>query len=198
MYTDQLPVFWICVHHVDHSVHLQLPKNGGWVGERHARRLPLPQSAHLGSRQLPDDLHLPVQPCCAQWRPPPVFPHNNSLCLQVLGHNADPRSRMFSAIWMAAPAVASIAWTVLEAARWACLVRCCVLCCGDEGEDRACCALLQGALLALNRLVVAGQFTPAPSILRPCCLLHGACALPCPPPCRQPPAALRGSSCSTR
>jgi hypothetical protein len=122
----------------------------------------------------------------------------NSLCLQVLGHNADPRSRMFSAIWMAAPAVASIAWTVLEAARWACLVRCCVLCCGDEGEERACCALLQGGLLALNRLVVAGQFTPAPSILHPCCLLHGACALPCPPPCRQPPAALPGSSCLTR
>lgn len=35
----------------------------------------------------------------------------------VLGHNADPRGRVFSAIWMAAPAVASIAWTILVNAR---------------------------------------------------------------------------------
>lgn len=32
----------------------------------------------------------------------------------ALGHNADPRQRMFSAIWFAAPAVAGIAWTVLN------------------------------------------------------------------------------------
>ena len=31
----------------------------------------------------------------------------------ALGHNADPRMRMFAAIWMAPPAVASIAWAVL-------------------------------------------------------------------------------------
>jgi hypothetical protein len=32
----------------------------------------------------------------------------------ALGHNADPRMRMFAAIWIAAPAVASISWTVLN------------------------------------------------------------------------------------
>jgi len=32
----------------------------------------------------------------------------------ALGHNADPRMRMFAAIWFAAPAVASIAWAVLN------------------------------------------------------------------------------------
>lgn len=32
----------------------------------------------------------------------------------IVGHNADPRQRMFAAIWFAAPAVASIAWTVLN------------------------------------------------------------------------------------
>jgi tellurite resistance protein len=37
----------------------------------------------------------------------------------IVGYIADPRGRMFSAIWMAAPAVGSIAWTVLTAARWA-------------------------------------------------------------------------------
>ncbi|PSC70111.1 C4-dicarboxylate ABC transporter [Micractinium conductrix] len=37
----------------------------------------------------------------------------------VLGHNANPRGRMFSIIWVAAPAVAAIAWTVLNAARTA-------------------------------------------------------------------------------
>lgn len=42
---------------------------------------------------------------------------------QVLGHNADPRGRVFSAIWMAAPAVASIAWTILVNAREASRVR---------------------------------------------------------------------------
>lgn len=34
----------------------------------------------------------------------------------AVGHNADPRQRMFTAIWFAAPAVASIAWTVLNPA----------------------------------------------------------------------------------
>jgi len=33
----------------------------------------------------------------------------------ALGPNADPRMRMFAAIWVAAPAVASIAWAVLNA-----------------------------------------------------------------------------------
>jgi len=32
----------------------------------------------------------------------------------ALGHNMDPRMRMFAAIWFAAPAVSSIAWTVLN------------------------------------------------------------------------------------
>lgn len=32
----------------------------------------------------------------------------------AVGHNADPRMRMFACIWFAAPAVASIAWTVLN------------------------------------------------------------------------------------
>ena len=90
----------------------------------------------------------------SRWGRQHVLTRCLSLCpgrhLQVLGHNADPRSRMFAAIWMAAPAVASIAWTVLEAARWACLVRCCVLCCavlccavlccGGEGRKHACSA----------------------------------------------------------
>jgi tellurite resistance protein TehA-like permease/glutaredoxin len=31
----------------------------------------------------------------------------------ALGHNADPRMRMFAAVWIAPPAVASIAWTIL-------------------------------------------------------------------------------------
>ena len=43
--------------------------------------------------------------------------------LQVLGHNANPRGRMFSIIWVAAPAVAAIAWTVLNAARTAAKAR---------------------------------------------------------------------------
>lgn len=48
-----------------------------------------------------------------------------SLHFQVLGHNSDPRGRMFSAIWIAAPAVASIAWAVLNApAPGMYLVRC--------------------------------------------------------------------------
>eukprot|EP00887_Chlorella_sp_A99_P004566 scaffold108.g4566.t1 len=34
---------------------------------------------------------------------------------RVLGHNADPRGRMFSGIWIAAPAVGGIAWAVLTA-----------------------------------------------------------------------------------
>lgn len=33
----------------------------------------------------------------------------------ALGHNADPRLRMFAAIWVAAPAIAAIAWAVLNA-----------------------------------------------------------------------------------
>lgn len=36
-----------------------------------------------------------------------------------MGYTADPRGRHFSAIWMAAPAVGCIAWTLLTAARWA-------------------------------------------------------------------------------
>ena len=62
----------------------------------------------------------PIGPGLTHCLPPRLPP-----APQVLGHNADPRSRVFAAIWMAAPAVASIAWTVLEAARWACLVRVC-------------------------------------------------------------------------
>lgn len=55
--------------------------------------------------------------------------------LQVLGHNADPRGRVFSAIWMAAPAVASIAWTILVNAREASRVR--LRCRKGKGRGRA-------------------------------------------------------------
>jgi tellurite resistance protein len=33
----------------------------------------------------------------------------------IVGHNADPRQRMFASIWFAAPAAGSIAWAVLNA-----------------------------------------------------------------------------------
>ena len=107
-------------------------------------------SIYAVSYQTTRSLLLATLPCCACCtRPSPASsPSQNALRLQVLGHNADPRSRMFSAIWMAAPAVASIAWTVREAARWACLVRCCALCGGEEGGEHACCALLQGTVSA--------------------------------------------------
>lgn len=55
--------------------------------------------------------------------------------MQVLGHNADPRGRVFSAIWMAAPAVASIAWTILVNAREASRVR--LRCRKGKGRGRA-------------------------------------------------------------
>lgn len=90
----------------------------------------------------------------------PAFPETIAVNLsihshpQIVGYTADPRGRMFSAIWMAAPAVGSIAWTVLTAARWA-MTGGLVSQLGEEADARC-------LVLPPQRWAAAGSLATAP------------------------------------
>lgn len=107
---------------VDHPFHLHLPAHGEPLVHNLLIDISSSNCLHVDCiLQLAQHVCLLTPDTQAV----PAFPETIAVNLsihshpQIVGYTADPRGRMFSAIWMAAPAVGSIAWTVLTAARWA-------------------------------------------------------------------------------